>query len=99
MHLPAAKSFSPSTGRKYPTGLRIDRATVNGFWKSTGKDRPVMHNGAIVGMKKTLVFQAGRAPRGMHTDCIMHEYRLHGHHIQVSSFLSFLDKVVTELHT
>ncbi|XP_037482629.1 NAC domain-containing protein 92-like [Triticum dicoccoides] len=91
------KSFSPSTddpgaklvwyffaprSRKYPTGFRMERATPNGFWKSTGKDRPVMHNGAIVGMKKTLVFHAGRAPRGMHTDWIMHEYRLHGHHIQ-----------------
>nr|XP_043637681.1 NAC domain-containing protein 92-like [Erigeron canadensis] len=64
--------------RKYATGYRTNRATVSGYWKATGKDRTVVDpvTGAIVGMRKTLVFYKNRAPNGVKTGWIMHEFRL-----------------------
>jgi hypothetical protein len=75
--------------RKYPSGTRTNRATAAGFWKATGRDKPVMSRSSsggskqqvVIGMRKTLVFYIGRAPHGRKTDWIMHEYRLQSNDI------------------
>ncbi|CAM0885731.1 unnamed protein product [Alopecurus aequalis] len=67
--------FTPRD-RKYPNGSRPSRAAGAGYWKATGADKPVVHGGRTVGIKKALVFYHGKPPRGVKTDWIMHEYRL-----------------------
>ncbi|KAL3647729.1 hypothetical protein CASFOL_008697 [Castilleja foliolosa] len=64
--------------RKYATGFRTNRATTTGYWKATGKDRVVLDptTRGVVGMRKTLVFYKNRAPNGIKTGWIMHEFRL-----------------------
>ncbi|XP_074295732.1 NAC domain-containing protein 83 [Silene latifolia] len=75
--------FFSTKEAKYPNGNRSNRATISGYWKATGKDKPIVcgprtssKNPVVVGMKKTLVFYRGKPPHGSRTDWIMHEYRL-----------------------
>ncbi|MCO5598480.1 hypothetical protein L7F22_052577 [Adiantum nelumboides] len=69
--------FSPRD-RKYPNGSRPNRAAGTGYWKATGTDKPISTLGGCrkVGVKKALVFYKGKAPKGIKTNWIMHEYRL-----------------------
>ncbi|XP_038974759.1 NAC domain-containing protein 22-like [Phoenix dactylifera] len=65
--------------RKQSNGGRPNRTTEHGFWKATGSDRPIRSAAdpkRLIGLKKTLVYYEGRAPRGSKTDWVMNEYRL-----------------------
>ncbi|GFP95057.1 transcription factor jungbrunnen 1 [Phtheirospermum japonicum] len=63
--------------RKYRNGDRPNRVTTSGYWKATGADRTIRsENLRSIGLKKTLVFYSGKAPKGIRTSWIMNEYRL-----------------------
>ncbi|KAI0519417.1 hypothetical protein KFK09_006864 [Dendrobium nobile] len=69
--------FSPRD-RKYPNGVRPNRAAGSGYWKATGTDKPITASQwkENIGVKKALVFYKGKPPKGVKTNWIMHEYRL-----------------------
>lgn len=65
--------------RRQANGGRPNRTTERGFWKATGSDRPIRSAAnprRLIGLKKTLVYYRGRAPRGTKTEWVMNEYRL-----------------------
>ncbi|KAK6945663.1 NAC domain [Dillenia turbinata] len=71
--------------RKYRNGDRPNRVTTSGYWKATGADRMIRtENFRSIGLKKTLVFYSGKAPKGIRTSWIMNEYRLPHHETEKS---------------
>ncbi|KAJ4727995.1 NAC domain containing protein [Melia azedarach] len=55
---------------------RTERTTGTGFWKLTGKDRPIRDKQGKeeIGFKRNLVFYSGRVRNGIKTNWVMHEY-------------------------
>lgn len=78
--------FSPRD-RKYPNGVRPNRAAASGYWKAASSDKPILtsRGSKRIGVKKALVFYTGRAPKGVKTEWIMNEYRLLDNTVKPSS--------------
>lgn len=72
--------------KKYPKGSRTNRATPNGYWKTSGKDRTIELNSRTVGLKKTLIFHEGKAPKGDRTDWVMYEYKMEDDNLVSAGF-------------
>uniref|UniRef100_A0A0D9X5M2 NAC domain-containing protein n=1 Tax=Leersia perrieri TaxID=77586 RepID=A0A0D9X5M2_9ORYZ len=78
------KHFFTRKENKNPGDQRRNRATGNGFWKSTGSEVTVYYkpNGSaddiLVGMKRTLVFYRGKSSSAERTEWVMQEFRLAG---------------------
>ncbi|OIV92157.1 hypothetical protein TanjilG_18729 [Lupinus angustifolius] len=71
--------FFTTRDKKYPNGVRPNRAAGSGYWKATGTDKPILTSCDMknIGVKKTLFFYKGYHPKGSKTEWIMDEYRLH----------------------
>lgn len=50
--------------------------TQNGYWKATGKATNILHDGLIVGTKRTLIFHWGQSLIGKKSPWMVKEFRI-----------------------
>ncbi|KAM1816529.1 hypothetical protein ACFX12_000929 [Malus domestica] len=64
--------------RRSFNSTHCNRATDQGFYKITGKEREIRaeESKAVIGKKKILTFYEGRVPKAKKTDWVVHEYYL-----------------------
>ncbi|KAG7623991.1 putative transcription factor NAM family [Arabidopsis thaliana] len=65
--------FSPKEN-KYGRGDQQIRKTKSGYWKITGKPKPILRNRQEIGEKKVLMFYMSKELGGSKSDWVMHEY-------------------------
>ncbi|KAL9290283.1 putative transcription factor NAM family [Arabidopsis thaliana] len=65
--------FSPKEN-KYGRGDQQIRKTKSGYWKITGKPKPILRNRQEIGEKKVLMFYMSKELGGFKSDWVMHEY-------------------------
>ncbi|KAL5699408.1 hypothetical protein ACHQM5_030317 [Ranunculus cassubicifolius] len=76
--------FTPRE-RKYKNGRRPNRAAANGYWKATGTEKKIVNKKRHeIGNRNSLVYYEGKAPSGIKTNWIMHEFLNKEHQIGVN---------------
>jgi len=78
--------FSPKEN-KYGRGDQQIRKTKSGFWKITGKPKPIMRNRQKIGEKKILMFYNSKESK---SDWVIHEYHVFSPNQVLSVFLCYL---------
>ncbi|KAF5182841.1 Nac domain containing protein [Thalictrum thalictroides] len=77
--------FTPRD-RKYKMGSRPDRRTGGGFYRASGKDKPVVNkNGQKIGTKRTLVYYKGVHKNPVKTNWLMVEYVIEEHQLGIDN--------------
>ncbi|PON92380.1 NAC domain containing protein [Trema orientale] len=71
-----ARYYFTPRHRRCKKGNRPNRATVDGYYKASGKDVAIFFRGRIIGSKRSLVFHKGKFPKGDKTDWLMQEFML-----------------------
>jgi hypothetical protein len=68
---------------KYGRGDQQMRKTKSGFWKSTGRPKPIMRNRQQIGEKKILMFYTSKESK---SDWVIHEYHGFSHNQMMMTY-------------